>query len=57
VVMYVRWRCQVTTRLCDNSSGCVIISHTILNRAIRRYRITNYVVKSQLMYLLSFEIC
>jgi hypothetical protein len=36
-----------TIRLCGSDSGCVIISHTILNWVIRRYRITDYFVKSQ----------
>jgi hypothetical protein len=40
-VTYIRCRCQGTTRLCDNGSGCVTISHMILNRAIRRYEITD----------------
>jgi hypothetical protein len=30
----------MTTRLYDSGFGCVIISHTIMNRAIRRYPIT-----------------
>jgi hypothetical protein len=44
----------VTTRLYGSTSGSVIISHTILNRAIQRYEIIDYVVKSQLKYLMSF---
>jgi hypothetical protein len=54
MVTFVRWRCQVTTRLCGSGSESVIISHMILNWAIRRYRITDYVVKSQLKYLMNF---
>jgi hypothetical protein len=42
-------------KTCDNGSGCVIISHMILNWVIRRYRITDYVVKCHLKYLMSFE--
>jgi hypothetical protein len=57
VVTYVRWRCQVTIRLCDSGSGCVIISHMILNRVIWRYGITDCVVKSHPKYLISFEYC
>jgi hypothetical protein len=57
VVMYVRWRCEVTTRLCGSSSGCITISLMILNRAIRRYGITDCVVKTHLKYLISFEKC
>jgi hypothetical protein len=57
VVTYVRWRCQKTARLCVSGSGCVIISHMILNRMIRRYIINDYVVKSHIKYLMSFEKC
>jgi hypothetical protein len=49
VVTHVRWRCRVTARHCGSGSGCVIISLTILNRVIRRYRMTDYVIKSKLM--------
>jgi hypothetical protein len=38
----------VTTRLCGSGSGCVTILLMILNRAIRRYGITDCVVKSHL---------
>jgi hypothetical protein len=44
----------VTTRLCGSGSGSVI-SHMILNQVIQRYRITDYVVKSHLMYLWHFK--
>jgi hypothetical protein len=57
MVMYVRWRYQVTTRLFGSGSGCVIILHMILNRVIQRYGITDYVVKSHRKYLMSFEKC
>jgi hypothetical protein len=57
VVMYVRWRCRVTTRLCDSGSGCVTISLMILNQVIQRYEITDCVVKSHLKYLMSFKKC
>jgi hypothetical protein len=57
VVMYVRCRCQETTRLSDSDSGCVAISHMILNRAIRRYRQTDCVVQSSLKHLMIFEKC
>jgi hypothetical protein len=53
-VTYVRWMCQVTTRLSSSGSGCVTISHMILNRVIQRYRIIDYVVKSHFKYLMSF---
>jgi hypothetical protein len=52
---YVRWGCLVTVRLCGSGSRCLTILHMILNRAIRRYRIIDYVVKSHLKYLMSFE--
>jgi hypothetical protein len=55
MVMYVRWRFQVTIRLCGSGSECVIISHMILNRAIWRYGITDYVLKYHLKYLMTFE--
>jgi hypothetical protein len=55
VVMYVRWRCQLTIRLYGSDSRCVTISFIILNRAIWRYRIIDCVVKSHLKYLMGFE--
>jgi hypothetical protein len=69
VVTYVRWRCQKTTRLriatmglrkaCSdcNNSRCVTVSHMILNRVIRRYKIIDCVVQSYLKYLMSSEKC
>jgi hypothetical protein len=45
----------VTTKLCDSNSGCVTISLMILNWAIRRYGITDCVVKSHIKYLMSFQ--
>jgi hypothetical protein len=57
VVTYVRWRCQEITRLCGSGSECVIISHMILNRAIVRYVITDYVVMSHIKYLMSSKKC
>jgi hypothetical protein len=58
VVTYVRWRCQVTTRLCGSVSGCVTLSLMILNRTIRKYGIIDLVfMKSHLKYLMSFEKC
>jgi hypothetical protein len=57
VVMYVRWMCQVTTKLYGSGSRCVVISHMILNRAIQRYGITDCVVKSHPKYLISFKYC
>jgi hypothetical protein len=45
----------MTARLCGSGSGCLTIPHMILNRAIRWYRIIDYVVKSHLKYLMSFE--
>jgi hypothetical protein len=57
VVMYVRCRFQETIRLCGSGSGCVIISHVILNQAIWRYEITDCFVQSHLKYLMSFEKC
>jgi hypothetical protein len=47
----------VTTRLCGSGSRCVTISLMILNWVIRRYGITDCVVKSHLKYLMSFEKC
>jgi hypothetical protein len=47
----------VTTRLCGSGSGCVTISYMILNWVIQRYRITDYVVKSHLKYLMSSKNC
>jgi hypothetical protein len=41
--------------LCDSGSGCVIISHMILNRALQRYGITDCVVESHPKYLMSYE--
>jgi hypothetical protein len=41
----------VTTELCGSGTGCVTISLMILNRVIRRYGITNCVVKSHLKFL------
>jgi uncharacterized protein YcgI (DUF1989 family) len=55
VVMYVRCRCQETTRHCGSGSGYVTISHMILNRAIQRYGITDCFVQTHLKYLKSFE--
>jgi hypothetical protein len=55
MVMYVRWRFQVTIRLCGSGSEYVIISHMILNWAIWRYGITDYVLKYHLKYLMTFE--
>jgi hypothetical protein len=57
MVTYVRWWCQVTIRLCGTSSGCVTISLMIQNHAIRRYEITNPVMKSHLMYLICSQKC
>jgi hypothetical protein len=45
----------MTTRLCGNGCGCVIISLMILNRVIQRFRIIDCVVKSHLKYLMSFK--
>jgi hypothetical protein len=45
------------SRLCDSGTVCVTISLMILNRAIRRYGITDCVVKSHLKYLMSYEKC
>jgi hypothetical protein len=47
----------MTTRLCSSNFGYVTISLMILNRAIRRYKITDYVVKSHLKYIMNFEKC
>jgi hypothetical protein len=55
VVMYVRCRCQETTRLSGSDSGCVTISHMILNRVIRRYGQTDCVVQSSLKHLMISE--
>jgi hypothetical protein len=55
MVTYVRWRCQMTTRLCGSDYGCVIILLIILNRVIQRYGITNCVVKSHPKYFMSYE--
>jgi hypothetical protein len=41
-------------KLCGSGSECVAISLMILNLVIRRYGITNYVVKSHLKYLMCF---
>jgi hypothetical protein len=57
VVTYVRCRCQETTRLFGSDSGCVTISHMILNRAIRRYGQTDCVVQSSLNHLIISEKC
>jgi hypothetical protein len=38
----------VTIRLCGSGSGCVTILLMIMNRAIRRYVITDFVVNSHL---------
>jgi hypothetical protein len=55
VVTYVRCRGQETIRLSSSDSGCVTISHMILNRAIRRYGQTNCVVQSSLKHLMISE--
>jgi hypothetical protein len=47
----------VTTRHCGTGSRCVTILLMILNWTIQRYGITDYVVKSHLKYLMSFEKC
>jgi hypothetical protein len=57
VVTYVRCRCQETTRLSGSDSGCVTISHMILNRAIWRYEQTHCVVQSSLKHLMISEKC
>jgi hypothetical protein len=54
VVTYVRCRCQETTRLSGSDSGCVTISHMIMNRAIRRYGQTDCVVQSNLKHLMIY---
>jgi hypothetical protein len=56
-VTYVRCRCQETTRLSGSDFGCVIISHMILNRAIRRYKQTDCVVQFSLKHLMISEKC
>jgi hypothetical protein len=53
MVTYVRCKCQETTRLSGSGSGCVTISHMILNWAIQRYGITDCVMQSHLKYLSS----
>jgi hypothetical protein len=55
VATYVRCRCQKTTRLSGNDFKCVIISHMILNRVIRRYGQTDCVVQSILKHLMISE--
>jgi hypothetical protein len=57
VVTYVRCMCHETTRLSGSGSGCVTISHMILNRMIRRYGQTDCVVQSSLKHLMSSEKC
>jgi hypothetical protein len=57
VVTYVRRRCHETTRLSGSDSGCVAISHMILNRAIRRYGQTDCVVQSSLKHLMISKKC
>jgi hypothetical protein len=57
VVTYVRCRCQETTRLSGSDSGCVTISHMMLNRVIQRYEQTDCVVKSSLKNLMISEKC
>jgi hypothetical protein len=57
VVTYVRCRCQETTRLSGSDSGCVTISHMMLNRVIRRYEQTDCVVQSSLKHLMISEKC
>jgi hypothetical protein len=57
VVTYVRCRCQETTRHSGIDSGCVTISHMILNWAIQRYGQTNCVVQSSLKHLIISEKC
>jgi hypothetical protein len=57
MVTYVRFRCQETTILSGSGSGCVTISHMILNWAIQRYGITDYVMQSHLKYLMSSKKC
>jgi hypothetical protein len=57
MVTYVRCRCQETTRLSSSDSGCVTISHMILNRVIRRYTQIDCVVQSSLKHLMISEKC
>jgi hypothetical protein len=57
VVTYIRCKCHETTRLSGRDSGCVTISHMILNWAIRRYEQTNCIIQSSLKHLMIFEKC
>jgi hypothetical protein len=45
----------VTTRLYGTGSRCIIISPTILNLVIWRYRMTDYFLHSQHLYLMIFN--